>query len=72
MKYKIGETVLLLDTEFKPAYSAVVRDYNTASYQYEVEYQHPSSDTSEIVWVSQERLTVATDIINSLNRNLKK
>ena len=72
MKYKIGETVLLLDTEFKPACSAVVRDCNTGSHQYEVDYQHPGSDKTEKIWVPQERLASSTDIINSLNGNVKE
>ena len=52
MKYKIGESVLLLDTEFKPACSAVVRNSNSGSHTYEVEYQHRGSSKTEKLWSS--------------------
>jgi len=72
MKYKIGETVLLLSTEFKPACSAIVKDYNTTSLQYEVDYQHPGSAQTEKIWVPQERLASSTAIVNRLNGNVKE
>jgi hypothetical protein len=62
MKYKKGETVMLLDTEFKPFGSAIVLDLNTDSKQYEVEFQFPKSKLRERIWVPQERLIVASEI----------
>ena len=72
MKYKIGETVLLLDTEFKPACSAVIRACNIGSHQYEVDYQYPGSNKTEKIRVPQERLASSTDIINNLTGNIEE
>ncbi len=63
MKYKIGETVTLLSTEFKPAYSAVIRNYDSSAHQYEVEFQYSDNSKTETIWVPQERLTLVKDII---------
>jgi len=58
MKYKIGQTVVLLDTEFKPVGSAIIIDLNCDTHQYEVEYQVSANKIKEKVWVSQERLII--------------
>ncbi len=63
MKYKIGETVTLLSTEFKPAYSAVIRNYDSSLHQYEVEFKYSDSGKTETIWVPQERLTLVKDVI---------
>jgi hypothetical protein len=59
MKYKIGQTVILLNTEFKPVGSAIILDLNQEFQQYEVEYQISENKIKEKVWVKQERLTIA-------------
>jgi len=58
MKYKIGQTVALLDTQFKPVGSAIITDIKHGSHQYEVEYTVPGSKLKERIWVKQERLTL--------------
>ncbi len=63
MKYKIGQTVTLLSTEFKPAYSAIIRNYNPSAHQYEVEFKYSNSSKTETIWVPQERLTLVKDAI---------
>jgi len=54
MKYKIGQTVVLLDTQFKPVGSAIITDINHSSHQYEVEYQVPGSKLKDRIWGKQE------------------
>jgi len=54
MKYKIVQTVALLDTQFKPVGSAIITDINHSSHQYEVEYQVPGSKLKDRIWGKQE------------------
>jgi len=61
MKYKIGQTVALLDTQSKPVGSAMITDINHSSHKYEVEYQVPGIKLKERVWVKQERLTTGSE-----------
>jgi hypothetical protein len=63
MRYQVGESVILLDTEFKPAVNAVVKDVNTEATTYLVEYQLPNQSEPETIWVLQERLNTALDFI---------
>jgi hypothetical protein len=58
MKFLFNQTVVLLDTEYKPAGNAIVRDYNDEKNKYQVEYRYPGSQGSEHIWVSAERLTI--------------
>lgn len=56
MKYQEGRTVILLDTTFKPVCSATIKNVNSETMQYEVEYSYPGSAKTETIWVVQERL----------------
>ncbi len=56
MKYSSGQRVTLLDTEFKPAGSAVIRFYEESSNKYEVEFTYPDRQTVDNISVPEERL----------------
>ncbi len=56
MKYSSGQRVTLLDTEFKPAGSAVIRGYEESSHKYEVEFTYPDRQTVDNISVPEERL----------------
>ena len=58
MKYSSGQKVMLLDTEFKPAGSAVIRGYEENSNKYEVEFIYPDRQTVDNISVPEERLLV--------------
>lgn len=64
MKYYSGQTVTLLDTEYKPAGSAVICKYEETSDKYEVSYKYPDSDATNNIFVPEERLVLIPDIIN--------
>jgi hypothetical protein len=67
MKYQIGQTVILLNTEFKPITEAVVKDIDNETQLYLVEYQFPKSTAAENVWVKQERLLEFIDLSQFLH-----
>jgi hypothetical protein len=56
MNFQLNQTVIVLDTEYKPAGSAVIRSHNDDSHQYEVDYKYPDSEEVEQIWVPAERL----------------
>jgi len=56
MKFTTGQTVLLLNTEYKPVCSAIVQQYDEETGKYEVAYQYPDPDKTETLRVPQERL----------------
>jgi hypothetical protein len=56
MKFTPGQTVLLLNTEFKPVCSAVVANYNKETGKYEVSYHYPDPGKMETIVVPPERL----------------
>jgi hypothetical protein len=62
MKYQLGQTVILLDLEYKPAGTAVIRKYNDWSNQYEVDYMYPNGKTDQIT-IPEERLIIAPDAL---------
>lgn len=55
MKYQIGQTVTLLDLEYKPAGTAVICKYNEWSNQYVVDYTYPNGKIDQIT-IPEERL----------------
>lgn len=63
MKYQIGQTVMLLDTEFKPAVNALIKDYSTETLKYLIEFRYSENSSPEQIWVPQERLSTALDIL---------
>ncbi|MEO8772162.1 MAG: hypothetical protein ABI402_18830 [Ferruginibacter sp.] len=64
MKYSSGQKVTLLDTEFKPAGSAVIRGYEETSNKYEVEFTYPDRQTVDNISVPEERLILLTEFMN--------
>lgn len=64
MKYSSGQKVTLLDTEFKPAGSAVIRGYEETSNKYEVEFTYPDRQTVDNISVPEERLILLSDFMN--------
>jgi hypothetical protein len=58
MKYQSGQTVILLDTEYKPAGSAVICKYEEDSNKYEVEFVYPGNNKADNITVPEERLVI--------------
>mgnify|MGYP003529132672 CR=1 FL=1 len=58
MKYESGQTVILLDTEYKPAGSAVIRKYEEDSNKYEVAFIYPGNNQPDNISVPEERLMI--------------
>ncbi|CAN5771654.1 hypothetical protein BH11BAC4_BH11BAC4_24570 [soil metagenome] len=59
MKFYSGQTVMLLDTEYKPAGTAVICKYEEALHRYEVEYRYPGNEATNNIFVPEERLIIA-------------
>ena len=64
MKYQSGQTVTLLDTEYKPAGNAVICNYQESSNKYEVDFTYPGNQKADKISVPEERLILLSDIIN--------
>ena len=58
MKYQFGQTVTLLNTEYKPAGNAIVCNYEESSNKYEVDFTYPDSDRPNKICVPAERLVL--------------
>ena len=56
MKFQIGQQVILLDTEFKPAGNAIVCKYEEQIDKYEVSFIYPHKTAADHILVSVERL----------------
>ena len=63
MKYTTGQTVVLLDTEYKPAGSAVICAYEETSNKYEVSFTYPGSQTADRITVPEERLIIISEMV---------
>ncbi len=64
MKFQSGQTVTLLDTEYKPAGNAVICNYQESSNKYEVDFTYPGNNKADKISVPEERLILLSDIIN--------
>jgi hypothetical protein len=64
MKFQTGQSVLLLDTSFKPAVNAIIKEIDTESGKYLIEFSFPVGAKPEQIWVPQERLSVLTDTVS--------
>jgi hypothetical protein len=64
MKFYSGQTVTVLDTEYKPAGSAVVCKYEETSDKYEVEFKYPDSDATNNIFLPEERLILLPNFLN--------
>lgn len=68
MKYQPEQPVILLDTEFKPATNAVIKEVNKDTQRYLIEYIFPAGAKPEQIWVPQERLSTAVDMLPGTDR----
>ena len=67
MKYQSGQTVTLLDTEYKPAGNAFVLKYEESSNKYEVDFLYPGNQTTDQISVPEERLILPIDLVKRLD-----
>jgi len=63
MKFTTGQTVILLDTEFKPAGQAIVCAYEEHSNKYEVSFVYPGNQTPDRIAVPEERLLIFSEMV---------
>lgn len=61
MKYQSGQTVTVLDTEYKPAGNAVICNYQEGSNKYEVDFTYPGNQTTDKISVPEERLILLSE-----------
>ena len=61
MKFYTGQKVILLDTEFKPAGSAIICNYQESTNKYEVDFTYPGNDKSDKISIPAERLIVYSE-----------
>jgi hypothetical protein len=64
MKFQSGQTVTVLDTEYKPAGNAVVCNYQENSNKYEVDFTYPGHEKADKISVPEERLILAGDLLH--------
>ena len=62
MKFQSGQTVTVLDTEYKPAGNAVICNYQENSNKYEVDFTYPGNQKADKISVPAERLILPGDI----------
>jgi hypothetical protein len=60
MKFQIGQNVIVLDTEFKPAGNAVVCNYEEDIHRYEVSFVYPDKINADHIVIPEERLLLPT------------
>ncbi len=56
MKFEIGQEVIVLDTEFKPAGNAIVCHYEDSINKYEVAFVYPNKHQADHITIPEERL----------------
>lgn len=61
MKYQNGQTVLLLNTEYKPVGNVIICNYEENSNRYEVDFTYPGSEWPDKITVPEERLLFLGD-----------
>jgi hypothetical protein len=64
MKFQSGQTVTVLDTEYKPAGKAVVCNYQENSNKYEVDFTYPGHEKADKISVPEERLILFGDTLH--------
>jgi hypothetical protein len=62
MKYQSGQTVTVLDTEYKPAGNAIICNYQESSNKYEVDFTYPGNETADKISVPEERLILQSEL----------
>jgi hypothetical protein len=58
MNYSPGQQVIILDTLYQPAGSAVVEKYHAETHRYTVLYQYPGASAPESIPVPEHRLVM--------------
>jgi hypothetical protein len=66
MDFQLNQTVIILDTEYKPAGNAIIRNHSEDSQQYEVDYKYPGTEKVEQIWIPVERLITMNDIVKAV------
>jgi len=66
MRFELNQTVILLNTDYKPAGNATIRKHSDDLLRYEVDYQYPHSQTVEQIWVPAERLLMSDEKPDSI------
>jgi len=61
MKFYSGQTVTLLDTEYKPAGIAVICKYEELSNRYEVVFKYPDNKEADKILIPEERLLLRVE-----------
>lgn len=61
MKFYTGQKVILLDTQFKPAGSAIICNYQESTNKYEVDFTYPGNEKSDKLSIPAERLIVFSE-----------
>lgn len=56
MKFENGQEVIVLDTEFKPAGNAIIRNYLEETNIYEVAFIYPNKTLADHIIIPEERL----------------
>lgn len=63
MKYIAGQTVIVLDTEYKPAGKAIICNYLDSVHKYEVNFVYPDSEKPDLITVPEERLRHFSEMV---------
>ena len=66
MNFQLNQPIIILDTEYKPAGSAVIRNHNEDLQQYEVDYKYPGSEKVEQIWIPVDRLIACQELTGRL------
>lgn len=69
MKYQPEQHVILLDMQGRPAYNAVVRNYEPSTKLYRINYEIPGSQETWVDNVLEERLMILTDAAKNYSEN---
>ncbi len=70
MNYSPGQQVIILDTLYHPAGSAVVERYHAETHRYTVLYQYPGASTPESIPVPEHRLVMHPQLAPGSGPNL--
>lgn len=63
MKFATGQTVVLLDTQFKPAGIAVVCAFEEKSNKYLVHFTYPGNTQPDVISIPEERLLIYNEMV---------
>ncbi|MES2328769.1 MAG: hypothetical protein V4539_04140 [Bacteroidota bacterium] len=73
MKFLPGQSVIILDTENKPAGNAVVIHYHPDRKRYLVAFTYPGNSESEEIMIPEERIiTLSKELIAETKKSKRK